>query len=165
MTGVGEHGGGCRVGVDIGGTFTDLVLLEDGRATATAKTPTTPDDPSTGVEEGVRRLLADRAGDRVGDLVHGTTLVSNALIERKGVPTGLITTRGFRDVLQIGREQRYDLYDLHLEMPRPLAPRRHRWEVTERILADGTVDTPLDAGEVRAVAAEERRAGVRALAV
>jgi N-methylhydantoinase A len=155
----------ARVGVDIGGTFTDLVLLEDGRATATAKTPTTPEDPSEGVESGLVRLLAVRSAAPVEDLVHGTTLVSNALIERKGVPTGLVTTRGFRDVLQIGREQRYDLYDLHIEMPRPLAPRRHRWEVTERILADGTVDAPLDEEDVRAVAAEARRAGVRALAV
>jgi N-methylhydantoinase A len=154
-----------RVGVDIGGTFTDLVLLEGGRATVTAKTPTTPDDPSAGVESGMLRLLAERAAERVEDLVHGTTLVSNALIERKGVSTGLITTRGFRDVLEIGREQRYDLYDLDLEMPRPLARRRHRWEVTERILADGTVDEPLDEDDVRAVAAAARGAGVRAVAV
>ena len=153
------------MGVDIGGTFTDLVMLEDGRATATAKTPTTPDDPSEGVETGVRRLLGEHAPERIGELVHGTTLVANALIERKGVPTGLITTRGFRDVLQIGREHRFDLYDLFLEMPRPLAARRHRWEVTERILADGTVDTPLDVEELRRVVGEARSAGVEALAV
>jgi N-methylhydantoinase A len=160
-----EHGAGLRVGVDIGGTFTDLVLLEGGRATATAKTPTTPEDPSLAVETGVLRLLAERAGDQVGDVVHGTTLVSNALIERKGATVGLITTRGFRDVLEIGREQRYDLYDLDLEMPAPLAPRRRRWEVTERILADGTVDTPLDEQDVRAVAREAAASGVQAIAV
>jgi N-methylhydantoinase A len=160
----GPHAG-CRVGVDIGGTFTDLVLVDGGRATATAKTPTTPADPSAGVEAGVLRLLEAHAPERIGGLVHGTTLVSNALIERKGVRTGLVTTRGFRDVLEIGREQRYDLYDLFLEMPRPLAPRRHRWEVSERILADGTVDTALDAGEAREVARAAREAGVEALAV
>jgi N-methylhydantoinase A len=157
--------GDRRVAVDIGGTFTDLVLLEGGRATATAKTPTTPDDPSLGVETGVLRLLGEGARRQVGDVVHGTTLVSNALIERKGVRVGLITTRGFRDVLEIGREQRYDLYDLDLEMPAPLAPRRRRWEVTERILADGTVDTPLDEEEVRSVAREAAASGVEAIAV
>jgi N-methylhydantoinase A len=158
---VGER----RVAVDIGGTFTDLVLLQDGRATATAKTPTTPDDPSVGVETGVLRLLAEHPPEAVGEIVHGTTLVSNALIERKGVTTGLITTRGFRDVLEIGREQRYDLYDLGLEMPAPLAPRRRRWEVTERILADGTVDTPLDEDDLRTVVREIAAAGVEAVAV
>jgi N-methylhydantoinase A len=160
-----KSGKSVRVGVDIGGTFTDLVLLEDGRATATAKTPTTPDDPSAGVEAGVLRLLDDHPAAAIGELVHGTTLVANALIERKGARTGLITTRGFRDVLEIGREHRFDLYDLFLEMPRPLVPRRRRWEVTERILADGTVDTPLDAGDLRGVVARARDAGVEALAV
>jgi len=154
-----------RVGIDIGGTFTDVVLLEDGRARATIKTPTTPDDPSQGVETGLLRLLAEHASEGIGDLVHGTTLVSNALIERNGAVTGLLTTRGFRDVLEIGREQRYDLYDLFLEMPRPLAPRHRRWEVGERVLADGTVDISLDVEEVRRVAREARAAGVEALAV
>jgi N-methylhydantoinase A len=165
LTQSGQREAGYRVGVDIGGTFTDLVLLEDGRASATAKTPTTPEDPSAGVEAGMRRLLAEHPAERIRELVHGTTLVANALIERKGVATGLITTRGFRDVLQIGREHRFDLYDLFLEMPRPLAPRRRRWEVTERILADGTVDTPLDVEELRRIAREARSAGVEALAV
>jgi N-methylhydantoinase A len=154
-----------RVAVDIGGTFTDLVLLEGGRATATAKTPTTPDDPSVGVETGVLRLLSEHPAETIGEMVHGTTLVANALIERKGVTTGLITTRGFRDVLEIGREQRYDLYDLGLEMPAPLAPRRRRWEVTERILADGTVDTPLDEDGLRSVVREAGESGVEAIAV
>jgi N-methylhydantoinase A len=163
---VAEHGhaGPARVGIDIGGTFTDLVLLDQGEVAAIAKTPTTPDDPSVGVENGVRQLLGERSGT-VDELVHGTTLVSNALIERGGVRTGLITTRGFRDVLEIGREQRYDLYDLFLEMPPPLVPRRRRWEITERILADGTVDQPLDDAEVRAIAGEARAAGVESIAV
>ncbi len=156
---------GTRVGIDIGGTFTDLVLLEEGRVAAIAKTPTTPQDPSIGVEDGTAQLLGDRAPERIVELVHGTTLVSNALIERRGVLTGLITTRGFRDVLQIGREQRYDLYDLFLEMPRPLVPRRWRWEVTERILADGTVEEPLVADEVREIARMAREQEIQAIAV
>ena len=156
---------GCRIAVDIGGTFTDLVLLEEGLATATVKTPTTPDDPSQGVEDGVVRLLEGRSAGDVGELVHGTTLVSNALIERKGAVTGMITTDGFRDVLEIGREQRYDLYDLFLEMPEPLAPRRRRWELKERVLADGRVDTPVDRDDLRRLAREAREAGVEALAV
>ncbi len=156
---------GCRIAVDIGGTFTDLVLLEDGLATATVKTPTTPDDPSEGVESGVVRLLEERSAKGVGELVHGTTLVSNALIERKGAVTGMVTTRGFRDVLEIGREQRYDLYDLFLEMPEPLAPRARRWELNERVLADGSVDTPIDREELRRLAREAREAGVEALAI
>jgi N-methylhydantoinase A len=158
-------GQGCRIAVDIGGTFTDLVLLEEGRATATVKTPTTPDDPSEGVENGVVRLLEEHSAEHVSELVHGTTLVSNALIERKGAVTGMVTTRGFRDVLEIGREQRYDLYDLFLEMPAPLAPRARRWELNERVLADGSVDTPIDRDELRRLAREAREAGVEALAV
>lgn len=161
----GTGGASCRVGVDIGGTFTDLMLLRDGRPVATAKTPTTPEDPSVGVEQGIGRLLADQPAADVAEVVHGTTLVSNALIERTGATTGLLTTDGFRDVLEIGREQRYDLYDLSLEMPRPLVPRRRRWEVTERILADGTVDRPLDVDQVRRVGELARQAGVEALAV
>jgi N-methylhydantoinase A len=161
----GSTARGCRVAVDIGGTFTDLVLLEDGVATATVKTPTTPDDPSEGVETGVVRLLEERSAEDVGELVHGTTLVSNALIERKGAVTGMVTTRGFRDVLEIGREQRYDLYDLFLEMPAPLAPRARRWELNERVLADGSVDTPVDRDELRRLGREAREAGVEALAI
>jgi N-methylhydantoinase A len=165
LTAAQHAGADRRVAVDIGGTFTDLVLLEGGRATATAKTPTTPEDPSVGVETGVLRLLPGHPPETIRELVHGTTLVSNALIERKGATTGLITTRGFRDVLEIGREQRYDLYDLGLEMPAPLAPRRHRWEVTERILADGSVDTPLDEDDLRSIVREVGESGVEAIAV
>lgn len=166
MTAAAPTGAGpTRVGIDIGGTFTDLVLLHGDRVMAIAKTPTTPDDPSQGVDDGVAQLLEKHAELSFDELVHGTTLVSNALIERRGVPTGLITTRGFRDVLEIGREQRYDLYDLFLEMPRPLVPRRRRWEVSERILADGTVDEPLNEDEVRAIARTAAGQGVQAIAV
>ncbi|HZV52136.1 MAG TPA: hydantoinase/oxoprolinase N-terminal domain-containing protein, partial [Candidatus Dormibacteraeota bacterium] len=126
-----------RIGVDIGGTFTDLVLLRGGRVEGVGKVLTTPADPSLAVAEGVEQLLAEMPPGQVGEVVHGTTLVPNALIERRGARTALLTTRGFRDVLAIRREHRYDLYDLFLELPEPLVPRRRRWEVDERVLADG----------------------------
>jgi N-methylhydantoinase A len=156
---------GARVAVDIGGTFTDLVWLAGGRVAATVKTPTTSDDPSRAVETGIRRLLEGRRPEEVAEIVHGTTLVSNALIERKGARSALITTAGFRDVLGIGREQRYDLYDLSLEMPEPLVRRRERWELDERVLADGTVDRALDPDEVRRIARRMRRARIESIAV
>ncbi|HSR22739.1 MAG TPA: hydantoinase/oxoprolinase family protein, partial [Candidatus Eisenbacteria bacterium] len=157
--------GGARIGVDIGGTFTDLVLLVGGRVTAVGKALTTPADPSVAVADGVARLLAEVDPGHVGEVVHGTTLVANALIERKGALTCLLTTRGARDALAIRREHRYDLYDLFLELPAPLVPRRRRWEVGERVLADGTVASPLDEAEVRRLAGRARREGVEAVAV
>ena len=155
----------ARIGVDIGGTFTDLVLLQEGRVTAVAKTLTTPDDPSRAVADAVERILPAAGGADVVEVVHGTTLVPNALIERKGAVTALLTTRGFRDALAIRREHRYDLYDIFLELPEPLVPRRRRWEVNERVLADGTVDRALDVDEVRKLARRARRERVQALAV
>ncbi len=160
-----ENGGPLRVAVDIGGTFTDLILLEDEGIGEIVKTPTTPDDPSRGVETGLRRLLGERAPRRVVETVHGTTLVANALIERTGAVTALVTTAGFRDVLAIGNERRYDMYDLSLLMPRPLVPRRLRWEVTERVLADGTVDVPLDLDQARRLSRRARREGIEAIAI
>lgn len=155
----------ARIAVDIGGTFTDLVLLVSGRVTANAKVLTTPSDPSIAVEVGISRLLEQVQPEDVREVVHGTTLVANALIERKGATTALIATRGFRDVMTIRRELRYDLYDLFLEMPEPLVPRRLRWEVDERVLADGSVDTPLDPEQVRRLARRIDREGVQAAAV
>jgi N-methylhydantoinase A len=155
----------ARVGVDIGGTFTDLVLLVGGRVAAVGKALTTPADPSVAVAEGVQRLLAEVDPAQVAEVVHGTTLVANALIERKGALTALVTTRGARDALAIRREHRYDLYDLFLELPDPLVPRRRRWEVDERVLADGTVDRPLDPDEVRRLARRARRDRVESIAV
>ena len=156
---------GARIAVDIGGTFTDLVLAAGRRVAATAKVLTSPADPSASVETGLLRLLDHVDPADVGEVVHGTTLVANALIERTGARTALITTRGFRDVLTIRRELRYDLYDLQLELPEPLVPRRLRFEVDERVLADGSVDRPLDQDEVARLARRLRREGVRAVAV
>jgi N-methylhydantoinase A len=154
-----------RVAVDIGGTFTDLVLTDHGRVVGTGKVLTSSNDPAQAVVEGVAQLLSDVDAGSVADVLHGTTLVSNALIERKGAVTGLVTTGGFRDVLESGREQRYDLYDLFLEMPTPLVPRQRRWGVRERVLASGVVDEPLDIESLLGVLDEAQRSGVESLAI
>ena len=124
--------GPFRLGVDVGGTFTDLALWDYGTdETRTEKVLTTPQNPAVGVLEGVQRLLAADKGDPslIERVVHGTTLVSNTLIERKGAKTGLITTHGFRDVLTFGRELRYNVYDPEVVFPEPLIPRQWRMEV------------------------------------
>lgn len=156
-----------RVGIDIGGTFTDLVLLQSGRVVAVGKTLTTPHDPSEGVVRVLEEVLhrADTPPREIGDVVHGTTLVANALIERKGASTLLVTTRGFRDALAMRREHRYDIYDLALELPEPLVPRHLRWELSERVLVDGTVLRPLDPNDVRLLARRARRERVESIAV
>jgi N-methylhydantoinase A len=139
--------------------------MDGGRVTANVKVLTTPDDPSIAVETGIERLLEHVPAGDVTEVVHGTTLVANALIERKGAVTALIATKGFRDTITIRRELRYDLYDLFLEMPEPLVPRRLRYELAERVLADGSIDTALDPEEVRSVARRMRRDGIEAVAV
>ncbi len=146
-----------RLGCDIGGTFTDFVLLDDQTGEIkTGKCLTTPRDPSDAVEEGIRALettTPDFVG-KLDELIHGTTLVINSIIERKGARTGLITTKGFRDILEIGREIRYAPYDIFAEFPKPLIPRKYRLEVDERIRSDGTILRPLDPDDaVRAVRA------------
>ena len=157
-----------RVGVDIGGTFTDLVLVdgETGRVRL-YKCLTTPKDPSTGALEGLEELLraAGLGFADLGSLVHGTTLVTNAIIERAGSPLGLLTTRGFQDILEMGTEQRYDIYDLFLRFPDPLVPRALRREVDGRLDRDGRVVAAIDLNQVRREVAGLARAGVEALAV
>ena len=157
-----------RAGVDIGGTFTDIFLLSsEGGEVAIGKVLTTPRDPSQAVVNGLRELLAECgiAPSAVTHLVHGTTLITNAIIERKGAKTGLITTKGFRDALEIGRERRYDIYDISLENPEPLVPRFLRREVTERLDNTGQVMTPLDPAEALAVIRQLVADGCDALAV
>src|SRR6185503_5421513 len=134
--------GRYRVGVDIGGTFTDLILVDDQTGELmVGKVLTTPADPSQAVADVLSDTLqrARTPADQVHNVIHGTTLVTNAIIERKGAQTALLTTRGFRDAYEIAREHRYDLYDLFLELPEPLVPRHLRLEVDERMFADGTV--------------------------
>ena len=157
-----------RIGVDIGGTFTDFALY-DARAgrMGVHKQLTTPRDPSAAVIEGCRVLVERHAiaiGD-VADVVHGTTLVTNAVIERRGAVTGVLATQGFSDILDMGFERRYDLFDLRIKYPPPLALRRHRIEVAERVRHDGSVETPLDEAAVAAAADELVRLGVEAVAV
>ena len=157
-----------RIGFDIGGTFTDFILLDSLRSEIRLhKCLTTPHDPSVGALQGLAELLHAASLDLadIADVVHGTTLVTNALIERSGARLGLITTRGFRDILEMGTEQRYDIYDLFLQFPDPLVPRRHRLEVAERMDRDGNVLTPLDPAEVRAVAQRLVADGIEAIAV
>ncbi len=157
-----------RIGVDIGGTFTDLVMLDvvSGRL-YNEKVLTTPADPALGVIDGVQRILkAQRvAPGEVRQVIHGTTLVANAIIERQGVRLALITTQGFRDILQIGTEWRYDTYDLFMEVPEPLVPRYLRFEVPERVGPHGEVLTLLDEAAVVAVAREIVNSGVDAVAI
>jgi N-methylhydantoinase A len=156
------------LGIDIGGTFTDLVVYEHASARFhTHKELTTPADPSDGVIAGVRQLfkLTELDYAAVERTVHATTLFTNALIERRGAATGLITTEGFRDIVELRRENKYELYDLFIELPRPLARRALRAEVKERILADGSVDTPLDETQIRERVRELVNAGVESLAI
>ena len=144
-----------RVGFDIGGTFTDFILYDSQeRSVRLHKRLTTPHDPSEAALIGLGELteMAGITLADVGDIVHGTTLVTNAVIERKGSKLGLITTKGFRDILEMGTEQRYDIYDLFLQYPAPLVPRRRRLEVPERMDRDD------EANRHYRAAAEQRRA-------
>ena len=158
----------ARLGVDIGGTFTDLVLSDEatGRLRV-GKVLTTPKDPAHAVEQGIGGLLGETGvtAAAVRAVAHGTTLATNALIERKGARTALLTTRGFRDAIEIGREGRYDMYDLFIDPPPPLVPRHFRVEVDERVGPDGAVMRPLDENGVRRVVGELVEAGVEAIAI
>jgi N-methylhydantoinase A len=151
------------VGVDIGGTFTDLVAQDGDGDLAVSKVLTTPLDHSEGVMSAVAKAAVDL--QRTGLFLHGTTIAINTVVERKGVKTGLITTRGFRDVYEIGRSNRPDAYNLFFERPVPLVPRSLRLEVTERMTARGEVHTPLDREQAAAVVADLKNAGVEAIAV
>lgn len=157
-----------RLGIDIGGTFTDIVLLREADGTlATRKLLSTPKDYSEAIEIGVRALLSETRVDvrDIREVVHGTTVATNAIIERRGVKVALLTTRGFRDVLEIARFRAPRLYEVEFRKPEPLVERRLRFEVGERISATGEVVVPLDEAGVRAVAARCEEAGVDAIAV
>jgi len=154
-----------RVGVDVGGTFTDVVSVDDVTGEVrSCKVPTVPDNRAQGVLDGLRALL--RAGEACASLAHGTTTITNAIVEGRVAPVGLVTTRGFRDVLEIARMNRAHLY--RLELParaEPLVPRRRRLEITERVGPDGTVQTPLAPGELEGIVAALRAEEVEAVAV
>ena len=155
-----------RLAVDIGGTFTDLALEHAG-GRVTAKVLTTRHAPEAGVLSGVAQILG-QAGLVPADitlLLHGTTLATNAIIERKGARTALITTEGFRDVLALGNESRYDQYDLNIRLPQPLVPRHLRLTVAERTDNIGAVLLPLDPAQVRALVPVLQAEGVESIAV
>src|SRR6266542_4590740 len=142
-----------RVGVDIGGTFTDIVFLDHDGHVHTKKVSSSVDDYARAIVEGVRELFRETglAGDDVSEVLHGTTVASNAILELRGARTGLITTRGFRDVLEIRRLRMPRLYDLTWEKPVTLVERYLRCEVDERVDAHGRVERPLDPAEVERV--------------
>src|SRR6516165_4622510 len=165
---VGSRSPRYRVGLDIGGTFTDFILLDCVTdAVRLHKCLTTPHDPAEGALAGLIELVADAGLQfaQIDELVHGTTLVTNAIIERRGVKVGLLTTKGFRDSVEMGIEQRYDIYDLFLRFPEPLAPRALRREIDERMTWDGTVLRPIDPNQVRREIAALAAAEVEAIAV
>jgi N-methylhydantoinase A len=157
-----------RIGIDIGGTFTDFAVV-DGRdgVVHVEKVLTTPHEPERAVFEGLSKLGAVIPGllYEAADVVHATTLVTNVVLEGKGDKTALITTHGFRDILEIGREVRYTVFDMFIRYPEPLVPRHLRFEVRERTLADGAVVEALDEPELRVIADKLRMAGVRAVAI
>ncbi len=156
----------ARLGVDIGGTFTDVVLEVDGELWST-KVLTTYAAPENAIIDGMHQVCAKASVDpaRIGQIIHGTTLATNALIERRGAKTALVTTRGFRDVIEMRTESRFEQYDLNLRLPDPLLPRNRRYVVAERMEATGQVLTPLDRAEIETLADELRDAEYESIAV
>ena len=157
-----------RVGVDIGGTFTDLIVVDQTTGDfSIGKVLTTPDDPSAAVQTVLVETLSNFGvqTQEIQHLIHGTTLVTNAMIERKGTPTALLTTAGFRDCVEIGRESRYDLYDLMLEKPQPLVPRYLRFDVPQRTGVDGSNHRELDSQYIKRLTGELTNKGIQAIAV
>lgn len=157
-----------RVGVDIGGTFTDFVLLNDETGQIfTEKCLTTPREPDKAIFQGLGNLESNALAETrfSGEVVHATTLITNAIIEGRGAKTGLITTKGFRDILEMARETRYDVYDLSLEFPKPVVPRHLRLTVDERTLSDGSIRKGVDPDEVAEVLSVFVEQGVRSVAV
>ncbi|MBS7789474.1 hydantoinase/oxoprolinase family protein [Roseococcus sp. SDR] len=157
----------ARIGVDVGGTFTDVVLALPGGRIVVNKTTTTPQDPGEGVAAGIAAVIAEAglAAGQVTEIVHGTTVASNTILQKAGARTGLLTTQGFRDVLEIGRIRTPGMFDMTWRKPEPLVPRRWRLEARERTAADGSVVTPLDAESVREAAAFFLAEGVEAVAI
>ena len=157
-----------RIGIDVGGTFTDFTIIDETLGEVKFhKVPSTPHDPSEAIERGISDLLSQHriAAADISHVGHGTTVATNLIIERKGAPVGLITTRGFRDILEIGRQTRPHLFDYAVGKPPVLVPRRHRLEVDERIDAQGQVRVALDEQGVRDAALALRDAGIEAVTI
>ena len=159
---------GWIVGCDVGGTFTDFYIHEqDSGEFFVHKTPSTPDNPARAIVEGLKAACAARGIEprEVLRLEHGTTVATNCLIQRRGGRVALLTTAGFRDLLEIGRQIRPRMFDLQTDQPEPLVPREWRIEVGERVHADGRIGRPLEAGDLARAVAAVRDAGVDAVAV
>ncbi|MAF39322.1 MAG: hypothetical protein CL696_10710, partial [Chloroflexi bacterium] len=158
----------CRLGVDVGGTFTDFVLFdEDSQEMWVHKSPTIPQDQTQGIAAGVTSLLAqqDVAPEDLAYVALGSTIAINAMLQGQTAPVGIITTEGFRDLLELRRQRRDSLFDLFFQLPLPMVPRHLRLGVPERVNAEGEVLAPLDEGKVREALARLGRAGVKSVAV
>src|SRR6201987_4715819 len=157
---------GARLGVDIGGTFTDVALEAAGRRYS-AKILTTPEAPERAVLEAIGTVLREAAlaPADLSIIIHGTTLATNAIIERKGAKTALLTTEGFRDTIEIRHENRFEQYDVDIDLPPPLVPRRRRFGIPERIDAGGRVLKRLDETAVMDLAARLDADGVESIAI
>src|SRR5678815_397903 len=153
-----------RIGVDTGGTFTDFVVVRDGRVSAW-KQPSTPDDPARAILDGILRAVRTPEDLAGAEVIHGSTVATNAMLEGKTARIAFVTNRGFEDLLEIGRQARPDLYNLDLDRPAPLAPRDLRFGLGGRLRADGTVVEPLSTGEIDRLAVELGRLGVEAVAL
>src|SRR5580692_4002085 len=159
--------GNVRIAIDIGGTFTDIVVMKSDGVLSESKVSTTPDDPSRAVVDGMLALLRElgvQPGE-VAEVLHGTTVGSNTILQRRGAKTGLITTRGFRDVLEIGRIRMPEMFDLTWTKPAPLVPRRYRFEVDERIAADGSIIRPLNEANLVVAIEQLVSEGIEAVAL
>ncbi|MGH7373478.1 MAG: hydantoinase/oxoprolinase N-terminal domain-containing protein, partial [Candidatus Rokuibacteriota bacterium] len=160
-----------RIGIDVGGTFTDLVAVDDQGRVSLAKSASTPADPSIGVMDGLALLAVELSTDVAGMLaatgliVHGTTVATNALLERKGATVGMLTTAGHRDIIEMREGLKDDRYNLRMPPPVPLVPRARRLDVSERLRFDGTVETPLSRSSAASAIRRLGRAGVTAVAV
>ena len=160
-----------RIGIDVGGTFTDIVLVDDNTGQIwSAKVPTTPADRVIGAMHGFHRILelSGKTSTEIGFIGHGTTMATNMIVEGKGAKTALITTAGFRDILElrrVSRHDRADLYDLQFENPKPLVERRWRLEVAERLRPDGSVETPLDLQALKSLAEKIKASDIEAVAI
>src|SRR6185369_451696 len=159
---------GWIVGCDVGGTFTDFYIYEEASGEFFVhKTPSTPDNPARAIVEGLRELCRTRkiAPSTIRRIEHGTTVATNCLIQRRGGKVALITTRGFRDLLEIGRQIRPHMYDVQIDQPEALVPREWRIEANERVMSDGSVSQPLGEEEIARLVALVRDAGVDACVV
>ena len=157
-----------KLGFDIGGTFTDFILLNENTGRIYSyKLLTTPKDPSIAVIEGIKFLIEEFSinPSNIVHTTHATTLITNAFIERKGSKTGLLCTEGFSDIIEIGNEMRYDIYDLLIELPEPIVSRNDRYEIEERITAHGSVYKKINISQVNKIADRLKKSNIESLGI